>query len=297
LFDNLSGRHKDVSEIDLFLKAHTGSPHTVNRVGRENIFLERPLMSVGISPQPTILAKLAQKDGFLGRGLTARFLWAIPVSMVGSRKLDAATVDPVVADRYRNGIMAMAHQGIEHQGEPIRLRLSDGAYDRWKAYERQLEPRIGPHGDLRQIKAWASKLPGAAVRIVGVCHVGELLGKAVGTPISADLMARVIEMATLLIPHSVAAHRLMGGGGITLAQDVVHHYDAKGWPTVPQSLTDWWRPVRRIVGETSRDFEPVARILVDHGYLVEVSLAGRGHHGRHYRANRGLSQRVGPSGT
>lgn len=289
LFDNLSGRHSEISEIDLFLKAHTGSAHTVNRVGRDNLFLERPLLSVGISPQPAVLARLAGKEGFLTRGLTARFSWALPQSRVGRRKLNPAAIRVGISQAYRDGVIAMADLGQRHDGDPIVLRLSHDAYAIWKAFEREIEPRIGPDGDLQQIKPWASKLPGAVARVAAVCHVSQHLEHAASKPISGDQMQGAVEMGRLLIPHSVAAHRLMGGGGFTTAQAVVQHYNAAGWPQQVQSLTAWWRPVRRIVGDTSRDFEPVTQVLVDHGYLIPVPVTGAGRWGQHYRANQNLS--------
>jgi len=291
LFDNLSGRHSDISEIDLFLKSHAGSPHTVNRIGRDNLFLRRPLLSVAISPQPAVLARLAAKDGFIGRGLTARFLWALPKSRVGSRTLEPAKVNVYATQAYHNAIVAMARVGYGHDGPPARLQLHADAYAVWKPFERELEPRIGPEGDLRQIKAWVSKLPGAVARIAAVCHVGEHLERAVDTPVSAATMTAAIELGRALIPHSVAAHRLMGGGGFHVAQAVVAHYGSAGWPRQTQTLTAWWRPVRRVVGDTSRLFEPVAQILADHGYLIPVQV-GPGRRGVQYRANSSLIVRV-----
>ena len=286
LFDNLSGRHSDISEIDLFLKAHTGSSHTVNRIGRDNLYLRRPLLSVAICPQPAVLAKLAGKEGFIERGLTARFQWALPKSRVGSRTLEPARMSIYTMQAYHNMILAMARIGYDHVGPPVYLQLHPDAYAVWKAFERELEPRIGPHGDLRQIKPWASKLPAAIARIAGVCHVGEHLEYAADTPISAATMTAAIELGRALIPHSIAAHRLMGGGGFHVAQAVVTHYNAAGWPGQTQTLTAWWRPVRRIVGDTSRLFEPIAQILADHGYLIPVQVPGQ--RGIQFRANANL---------
>ncbi len=287
LFDNLSGRHSDVSEIDLFLKSHTASSHTVNRIGRDNLFLRRPLLSVAISPQPEVLARLAEKDGFVGRGLTARFLWALPKSRVGSRTLEPARISVYTTQAYHNAVLGMARIGHDHEGDPVRLQLHADAYAAWKAFERELEPRIGAEGDLRQIKAWVSKLPAAVARVAAVCHVGEHLEHAADTPISAARMTAAIELGRALIPHSIAAHRLMGGGGFHVAQAVVAHYNAAGWPRQPQTLTAWWRPVRRIVGDTSRLFEPVAQILADHGYLIPVQV-GPGRRGVLWRSNANL---------
>lgn len=294
LFDNLSGRHSDISEIDLFLKSHTGSPHVVNRIGRENLLLESPLLSVAISPQPAVLARLARKEGFVDRGLTARFLWALPGSKIGKRSLTPGSIGPPALQEYSCGIQGMAELGFKHEGDPNRLQLSPNAHAIWKSFERAIEPRLGRGGDLRHIKSWTSKLPGAVIRIAAVCHVGEHMSDAARAPISEDQMRNAVQMGKWLIPHSIAAHRLMGGGGVSVAQAVIDHYNAAGWPMQMQSLTEWWRPVRRIVGDTSRDFRPVAQILVDHGYLFQEEQSRRaGQWGQHYRANQHLRSRNG----
>ncbi len=290
LFDNLSGRHNDCSEIDLFLKSHNGSPHSANRVGRENVLLTRPLLSVAISPQPAVLSCLARKEGFMTRGLTARFLWGLPTSRVGHRSLRALTIDRSILETYDDHIIRMARAGRDHVGRPGMLSLSNEAHSLWKDFERELEPRLASDGDLRSIKPWASKLAGAVARIAAVCHCADHMDNAGLNPVNRRQMGLAVEVGRQLIPHAIAAHRLMGGGGITTALAVVRHYERAGWPTTGQSMTDWWRPVRRIVGETSSDFEPVAKGLMDHGYLLPVE-SPRGH-GACFRANGKLLPRV-----
>ena len=289
LFDNLSGRHNDISEIDLFLKAHAGSAHTVNRVGRDNLLLTRPLLSVAISPQPAILAKLAHKEGFIGRGLTARFLWALPKSRVGNRELRPAHIGQDVEAQYHSGIIALATEGYQHVGDPLLVHLSGEAYRAWKDFELVIEPRIGPKGDLFPIKAWASKLPGAVARIAAVCHCAAWAGQQPEhQPISQDQMVAAVRMGYQLISHAILVHRLMGAASLGTAESVVKHYSDVGWPEGQLSLTDWWRPVRRLVGESSRDFRAVAVALADHAYLIPVGETRSSGWGLVYRANRKL---------
>ena len=293
LFDNLAGRFSDVAEIDLFLNAHTGGAHTVNRTGRDNVVLERPLLSVAVSPQPGVLAKLGAKPGFSDRGLLARFLWALPRSSVGRRALEPAQIPAAVKELYHSRLTILAQRGHGREAvEPTSLRLCPDAYGLWKAFERWLEPRIGSAGDLRSIKPWASKLAGAVARIAAVCHVAERAGPPLTDwEITANQMQRAIDTGHLLIPHALAAHRLMLGDGRTVAADVVQHFDRQGWPHETQSKSDWWRQVRRLVGESSAAFDPVAQVLLDHGYLIEVESPGgygTGRRGRYFRANRRL---------
>ncbi|MGE5612377.1 MAG: DUF3987 domain-containing protein [Bacillota bacterium] len=293
IFDNLMGKFSEVADLDLFLKAHTGSEYTINRTGRDNIFLSRPLLSVAVSPQPGVLAKLGRKDGFAERGLLARFLWALPASRVGHRTLAPAAVDPQVMTTYQRRLTAMADLSHRFRNdEALLLTLDPEAYQEWKAFERSLEPRIGKTGDLLSIRSWASKLPGAVARIAAICHVAGHVGQQPsGQRISSPTIASAIEMGRRLIPHALAAHRLMLGGSRTVAGDVVAHYTAEGWPRKPQGQSEWWRQVRRYVGDSSADFEPVARVLVDHGYLIEIEPPESPRGGRpprYYRANRRL---------
>src|SRR5207253_1149882 len=83
VFDILSGRYsKGVPNLDLWLKGHSVSPVRVDRADRARppILLDRPRLTVGISPQPDVLASLRDKPGFRGRGLLARFLYGLPKS-------------------------------------------------------------------------------------------------------------------------------------------------------------------------------------------------------------------------
>lgn len=293
LFDNLAGRFNDLPEIDLFLKSHTGRPYTVNRTGRDNIYLNRPLLSVAVSPQPGVLVKLGSKPGFAERGLLARFLWALPASSVGRRALEAAVIDYKITHTYVGHLGTMANRGYAREGiDPKSLTLARDAYTHWKQFERSLEPRMGKSGDLQGIKPWASKLAGAVARIAAVCHVADYVGVSpTEAEISAVQMERAVALGHLLIPHALAAHRLMLGGGQTAAARVVQHFDAEGWPRTVLSQSDWWRPVRRHVGESSADFLPVVQTLLDHGYLIEADRPGgyqTGRPGRYYRANRQL---------
>ena len=268
LFDNLGGRHNAVSELDLVLKGHVGSPHESNRTGRANVSLARPLLSIGITPQPAVIAKLGRMPGFIERGFTARFLFGLPESRVGKRDLNPAHIDGDTLEEYRRHMRQLAEAGRRHAGEPTPLRLSGEAYRLWKAFEREIEPRMAKDGDLYAVKPWASKLPGAVARIAGICHAADHMENAGVMEIDGQRMQDAIALGLALVPHAVAVHRLMGTGGASVAQEVVNYYQANGWPREPKALTDWWRPVRKLVGETSRDFQPVADILVDHGYLV-----------------------------
>lgn len=286
LFDNLAGRFTDTPEIVLVLDAHCGSPFTVNRVGNGVTSLNRPLLSIAITPQPGVLARLGNHPGFIDRGLVARFLWAMPASRVGTRTLQSKPIDFNTANRYESALKALA---IQHRaaGNMQKIKLSTAAFCAWQSFALEIEPRMGKSGDLAAIVPWASKLAAAVARIAAVVHLASNPGSPI-TPgdVPLDIMQRAIQVGHDLIPHAQAVHQLIGSAGKTTAALVVDRFDREGWPMGFLSLTDWWRPVRDIVGSTSKSFEPIAEQFVDHGYFVEDDQKPR--QGRKFRANHQL---------
>ncbi|HVV72015.1 MAG TPA: DUF3987 domain-containing protein [Verrucomicrobiae bacterium] len=142
-------------------------------------------------------------------------------------------------------------------------------------------------------KPWASKLAGAVGRIAGVAHAAKhALMREPPKMIDAPQVEGAVKLATALIPHAMATHRLMFGGSSKTAAAVVKHLNANGWPREPLGNSAWWRLVRKIVGDSSSAFESVARVLVDHGYLVEAPRPTPtiGRPGTYYRSNRKLLQ-------
>ena len=210
VFDLLSGRYsKGVPNLDLWLKGHAVSPVRVDRADprRAPILLDRPHLTVGISPQPDVLESLRDKPGFRGRGLLARFLYGLPKSPLGYRKLEPRAVPREVAQQYRDGIRRLLEYAPK---DAIQLRLSQAAYREWKEFQRAIEVQFRDGGMLEGLKDWGSKLPGAALRLAGVFHFVEQIGRvSIGAEISLETVARALELAACLISHARAVFALM----------------------------------------------------------------------------------------
>ena len=104
---------------------------------------------------------------------------------------------------------------VDEAGRPAPhlLVLSADAEAALQAFEAELEPRLGPGGDLEFLADWASKLAGAALRLAGILHVAESVGD--GRPwdavIGPETMCRALALARdYLVPHARAAFGLMG---------------------------------------------------------------------------------------
>lgn len=84
-FENFAGRYANgVPNLDLLLQAYEGSPVRVDRTSR-SILLPQPLLTISIAPQPDVLSSFSKHREFRGRGLVARFLYALPPSPLGQR--------------------------------------------------------------------------------------------------------------------------------------------------------------------------------------------------------------------
>ncbi|MEE9271255.1 MAG: DUF3987 domain-containing protein, partial [Candidatus Krumholzibacteria bacterium] len=105
IFDILAGRYSGgIPNLDLFLQAHAGMAVRVDRRSGQDVYMQHPALTMGLSPQPEVLRGLADKPGFRGRGLLARFLYVLPPSRLGYRTMNGKPVPIEVVTAYRNGI-------------------------------------------------------------------------------------------------------------------------------------------------------------------------------------------------
>ena len=71
----------------VFLRGHAGDDLRVDRVNRPPEHVERPALTMAVVVQPEVIAGLASKPGFRGRGLLGRILFSLPFSLIGYREL------------------------------------------------------------------------------------------------------------------------------------------------------------------------------------------------------------------
>jgi putative DNA primase/helicase len=215
IFEVMAGLYTDgKANMDVFLKSHVGSSVRVDRSGGRTVYLNHPLSTFGLAVQPSIIEELSHgsKRRFRGNGCLARFLYVYPSSNVGQRNMIQRHLISEGARRaYDDGVRALLNiPRIMKDGmEQARVfRLDPEALLSFKAYQQALEPRQAVGGDLHDIADWTAKLPGAALRLAGLSHVIEYGPDHL--IISRPTMERSIELADLLIPHTLAAFALMG---------------------------------------------------------------------------------------
>lgn len=170
IFDNIAGLYsKGTPNIDIFLKAYDGSPLVVTRRSKENIYLEHPVITLGLMAQPEPFAKAMNKPEFAGRGLIHRFLFAFPESKQGSRKQQSPLIPKELREQYSSLIEHLLKAGTVE--EPHVLNFNKSASDILGDYFYTIESRLNEGGELVYMAEWANKLYAKCCRIAGILHI------------------------------------------------------------------------------------------------------------------------------
>lgn len=211
IFDILAGLYSNgTPNLDLFLKGHSGDFLRVDRRNTSPVMLDNPHLTVGISPQPITLAKRSASKIFRGRGLDGRFLYFMPESLLGRRKLEPAPMNPAVKARFHDMVLGLLPEKWNmDMPEPVELELSIEAYKIWLAFFGAVEQALAPGGEFEGMNDWGGKLAGAVARLAGLFHLvthdnpGEL-------KIAPETMEQATYLGGLLTEHAKAAYALMG---------------------------------------------------------------------------------------
>ena len=214
IFEMMAGRYSQgVPNLDVYLKGHAGDFLRVDRRSGPPVLMGHPALTMGLAVQPDVLRGLADKPGFRGRGLIARFLYALPQNLMGRRRTGTPAVPDVIVQQYRRCLLGLLGTEPNADGRPICLSLSDSAAQTRLTFDRRLEPRLALGGDLGHMGDWAGKAVGAAVRIAGVLHAVQSVQS--GKPTAGVIDGRTMEAAVALVedyylPHAQVALAEMG---------------------------------------------------------------------------------------
>ena len=122
-FDLIAGRYSTIGapNLDHVLKGHAGDPIVVDRVGRPGEIIPHPALTIGLTVQPEVLRGLIARPGFHGRGLLARFLYAVPNTTLGHRAGDPEPTHPSIRTPYHrhvHNLLALTHPSPHQPPHP-----------------------------------------------------------------------------------------------------------------------------------------------------------------------------------
>ncbi|MFF3491158.1 DUF3987 domain-containing protein [Streptomyces sp. NPDC002795] len=278
IFDIIAGRYSGTPNMEVFLKGHAGDWLRVDRRTRAES-IESPALTMGLAVQPSVLKDIGQNRVMDGRGLLARFLYALPESLVGYRKSNPDQVPEHVAERYERTVTALT-LSLAEWTDPAVLRLTPEADAVLGEYNERVEPQLRARvGRLGHVTEWASKLVGATARIAGLLHLGEHLETGYTKPIAADTMSAAVEVGDYFAAHALTVFDLMGADAtLAHARSLLTVIEDNGWASVTRR--DLFAKVSRSEFPTVADLEPTVALLEEHGYLRSETPPRTGKRGR-----------------
>lgn len=195
IFDIMSGRYNSKPNLDVFLKGHTGEEIIVDRKGTGNITVETPSLSFVLAIQPDILHDIMGNTVMNGRGLLARFLYAIPDSSIGTRCYNSPSIPLEIETAYKNLIFSLL--AVPVPDKPVVLTLSEGAKAVMEDYFNQIERLLTKETFL---KNWLAKHIGSIHRIAGNLHLAS--SERNSTQISEETVSAAIEIGKYFGSHT-----------------------------------------------------------------------------------------------
>lgn len=271
IFEVMGGLYSDgKSNIDVFLKSHSGSAVRVDR-GSRTTHLNNPLSTFGLAVQPAIVEDLnkGSKRRFRGTGCLARFLYCVPQSNVGHRNLaDRRFLTEESMATYADNVRALLEIRLHISGDqrqPFVLRLDDQARRSFLAYQQALEPRQGEAGDLASIADWTAKLPGQLLRLAALNHVA-ICGTR-NLVISGRELEAYLDLGDILIQHSSCAFSMMGSDEVTTDARHVARWIYKN-RTLKLSQHDIYRGCQGRIKKMDRLIKAL-EILIDRNIVSE----------------------------
>ena len=149
--------------------------------------------------QPDVIRGLRGNSSFRGKGLLGRFLYAVPPSNIGNRKLSVPLNDSL-RKKYNANIRDM----LEMEFLAADILLSTDARNVFDSFVMKIERRMGDDDDLGQMQDWAGKLSGAILRVAGILHVADNIEKCDPSlaDLSGDTMRKAVKLADYLIAHA-----------------------------------------------------------------------------------------------
>lgn len=229
IFSIMTGMYNSKSDtnIDIFLKGYSGSPHISDRRTR-NADLKRPAISFGLTVQPSVIESFGSNNqkGLRGKGALARFLFCIPRPRIGTRDAyQTYCMPPMVRENYMKRVKELLDvtSQIDELGceIPRMMTLGADALAVHLKFATDVEKRLGVGGDLNMLADWGGKLPGNALRIASILNLVEH-GPTV-LIVSKENVERAIEMCKRLIGHAKKAFGLIGtDDAVILSKKVLH---------------------------------------------------------------------------
>ncbi|MEM9710614.1 MAG: YfjI family protein [Actinomycetota bacterium] len=193
------------ANIQTLLQAWSGGDVKVSRLSR-SAQIRRARATMLLTPQPRIVESLIKADpDFTGRGLSDRFMIAVPPSLVGQR--DYTTIDPldpVAAHQWTEHLTEITRTHPWGRTDDITYRLATDAYNAFNAWRNTLEARRGADGPLSPLAGIPEKVTSSVLRLALILHVAD--GFTPNDDVDIHTYRRAEAVGEWWLGHAVAAY-------------------------------------------------------------------------------------------
>lgn len=196
VFDLMAGRYSKSHQLDfdVYLKGHAGDDHVCHRISREPIHVERATITAFYAIQPQVIQAIVGNDAFRGRGLLARFAYAVPESQIGRRAVGTAPVSREITDNYHQLVREIGNFDGDHV-----MTLGTNVEALLLEWEAEIESMLDEGGEMDHIRDWGAKLAGLTIRLAAIITVSK---HGVDMPLGLSSLKSAIKIARYLIPHA-----------------------------------------------------------------------------------------------
>lgn len=267
LLEIAAGRYSNgMGNFEFLLSGHAGDTMQIDRVGRASETVQRPALTVGICAQPDVLKTIQKNQQFRGRGLSARFLYSIPLPMVGSRDIEPEPMPENIQNDYERLVYRLLNIC-----EDTRLKLTPEAAQTSKRFALWLEPKLKPEtGEYSAFADWCAKAHGAALRIAGLLHMAEF---TTDYEIPAETLERAFKIIRYFIEHAQRALDADEQGEHAAAMKAIRLIQMEKIETVTPSFL---MRKNRLEWPTAEEALETLETLEEHGYATAIEIKRRG---------------------
>jgi len=261
IFDIMAGRYSEgKGNFELYLQAYSHEAVGVYRIGRKDIRLKSPSLTMCLGVQSIVIEEIGKHKGFRGRGLLARFLYAYCKPQAGYRPRLSQPISPEIAERYQDHIFNLMDINFPY---PVVLTLEPAAQKAWNDFYIDTEEEMQPGGKLYYLKDWGNKLPGAAARIAGLFHYAKYGSEAGNHPISVNIVRDSCMIGRYFMDHALAVLTVMNEPDDVKTAKKILEYIKRAKPETFKG-----RDVLRHTGFTSMDeIAPGLKLLCERDFI------------------------------
>jgi hypothetical protein len=267
LFDMMSGKYSDVTDLAIYNKGYTSDAYIVNRIGRSQAAIRECHIVIGITTQPYVISAMADNTKLSGTGLASRFMYHIPPTNIGNRDfITEPNYDPDIETQYNYRMRELID--LHHSlGEPIIKHLSEDAYQTFKRHRQYREQLIAPGQPHDHLAEWNEKLNRAILRTAALLHVANHPDDPI---IDADSLADALDISTYWTEHAKEAHFLWGANQtIHQAQRILDWLQRQG--VTACTFRDIYSALRKTF-DKAQDAVPAVNLLIERGWLKRTDI-------------------------